>query len=296
VIETPEIGVVADGAGLRSLRGGGVTIAGDPLLCASLTYGRRRVAESPEACDVWSNDSGMAVVYQRGRIALGEGCPIERRVVVASGLLGAVLETRVVVPDLERHGVSDERAARLERVYDARLREIRAAELTPDLLAGEDGFTVWRQSYLGGPISFRLPHVGTMNTELDSSNNAITQSWIAVSDGDRGLLLAQAPIGGRSFAFCPLRVRRRKGGYRVSLNPFGTYWGRQPRYPHANTGLGRLFSLAMADHLKPSAPSYGGRTLHFAVMIAPFAGSTPPSALTESAWLFSHPPEFRLLG
>ncbi len=277
---------------LTAIRCGAARIAGSPLISGSLTYGGRHHGERVEAGSTVSADGGINVTSVVSTLCF-RGARIERRFVTAHGLSGVFVETLASIPDLPPHGVSREAEARLERAYDDRLRELRPAEIVPDLLADlRDGFLVWRQSYLGPPVSFRLPYPGTPNTRLDSSNNAVCQSWIAVSDGSRGILVAQAPFAARSFAFCPLRVRRSRRGYTVALNPFGTYWGRQLRSPIAETGLGRLASLLTADHLKPLAPSYAGRTHHFGLFIAPFEGDRPPEELRQAAWLFSHPPEF----
>lgn len=269
-----------------------IPIAGDPLVRGSLTYRRRRFGERLETSATVATDGGIRVTSTVSTLPF-KAALIERRFVTAEGLSGFFVETRVSLPELPPHGVSRAGAARLERTYDDRLREYRPAEILPDLLADrQEGFLVWRQSYLGPPVSFRLPYAGTQNTILDSSNNAIAQSWIAVSDGRRGILVAQAPFGARSFAFCPLRISRSRRGYRIALNPFGSYWGRQLRAPIAQTGLGRLAALLTSDHLKPLAPSYAGRTHHFGLFIAHFAGARPPDELQQKAWLFSHPPEF----
>ena len=269
-----------------------VPTAADLLVRASLTYRRRRLRERLETRTPVTTGAGIRVTSTISRLPF-KAALVERRFVTADGLPGVFVETRLSIPELPPHGVSRADAARLERAFDDRLREICPAEIVPDLLADpRQGFQVWRQSYLGPPLSFRLPHAGTPNTLLDSSNNAIAQSWIAVSDGRRGILVAQAPFGARSFAFCPLRVSRSRRGYRIALNPFGSYWGRQLRAPIAQTGLGRLAALLTSDHLKPLAPSYAGRTHHFGLFIAPFAGPRPPDELQQFAWLFSHPPEF----
>lgn len=264
----------------------------EPLVCGSLTYGRRTFRERLESRTTVNCHGGMRVTSEVSSLPF-RTATIERRYVSARRLPGVFVETRLCVPELPAHGVSRADAGRLERTYDGRLREICPAHIVPDLIADRrEGFLVWRQSYLGPPLSFRLPYAGTPNTTLDSSNNAIAQSWIAVSDGRRGILVAQAPFGARSFAFCPLRVFRVRRGYRIALNPFGSYWGRQLRAPVAQSGLGRLAALLTSDHLKPLAPSYAGRTHHFGLFIARFTGTRPPEELQQTAWLFSHPPEY----
>jgi hypothetical protein len=109
------------------------------------------------------------------------------------------------------------------------------------------------------------------NDELDSVNNQITHAWVAVSDGDRGLLVAQNADIASGMAFCPLRTRKHNAESRVRFNPFGTYWGKQYRYATADTGLGNLLAttFSASDHIRPYAPSYNGRAQEFNLLIAP---------------------------
>jgi len=86
-------------------------------------------------------------------------------------------------------------------------------------------------------------------------------------------------------------TRREKGALRVRLNPFGSYWGRQYRYPTADTGLGNLLAttFSAADHIKPYAPSYNGRVQEFSLLIAPYSGDAPPDAIRYDAEAFAYP-------
>ncbi len=129
------------------------------------------------------------------------------------------------------------------------------------------------------------------NAELDSVNNHITHGWVAVSDGERGVLVAQSADAASGLAFCPLRTRREDGLLRLRLNPFGTYWGRQYRYGTADTGLGNFLVTAFSasDHIKPYAPSYNGRRLEFGLLIAPYRGDCPPEDVRWAAEAFAYP-------
>ncbi len=126
---------------------------------------------------------------------------------------------------------------------------------------------------------------------MDSANNQITHAWVAVSDGERGLLVAQSADAASGMAFCPLRTRRQGGVLRVRLNPFGTYWGKQYRYATADTGLGNLLAttFSASDHIKSYAPSYNGRVQEFSLLIAPYQGDAPPDALQHAAEAFAYP-------
>jgi len=113
---------------------------------------------------------------------------------------------------------------------------------------------------------------------------------VAVTGPAGGLLLAQADTGATLFAFCPMRLGFEGERQLVKLNPFGSYYGAQWRYPTAVTGLGRLAALATGDNFDPYAPSWEGGSLRFSLMIAPFAGQSPPPALQRDALIFSSSP------
>jgi hypothetical protein len=127
--------------------------------------------------------------------------------------------------------------------------------------------------------------------ELDSINNHVTHGWVAVSDGERGLLVAQTADVSSGMAFCPLRTRQQHDVMHVRFNPFGTYWGKQYHYGTADTGLGNLLAtkFSASDHVKPYAPSYNGRVQEFRILIAPYAGDRPPDAVQYDAEAFAYP-------
>ncbi|MFW5686518.1 MAG: hypothetical protein ACOC0O_07690 [Spirochaetota bacterium] len=102
-------------------------------------------------------------------------------------------------------------------------------------------------------------HRFSRNRELDSSNNQITDGWVAVAGPERGLLVAYNRMESASIAFCPVSTRFRGRRQEIRLNPSGTYAGRQWHYPSSSTGPGRFIALRMADQLDSYAASYAGR-------------------------------------
>jgi hypothetical protein len=127
------------------------------------------------------------------------------------------------------------------------------------------------------------------NREIDSFNHHVTHGWVALSDGEKGLLVAQTAEVNASLAFCPMRLRATRRSARVFLNPFGSYHGRQLRYPTAFTGLGRLIAIIAAPSLEPQAPSYNGHSEEISLLIAPYAGDEPPEGVRSDAEAFAYP-------
>jgi hypothetical protein len=152
---------------------------------------------------------------------------------------------------------------------------------------------VWKHNFLGVMASFPLNYgdINPRNAELDAFNHQITAGWVAVSDGERGLLVADRADVRTSFAFAPMRLRVRDGRQVVSLNPFGTYHGRQLAYDHlGGTGVGTEFTTLISSAVRPNGPSYNGEHERFSLLLAPYRGAAPPERLRADAEAFFHPP------
>ena len=120
----------------------------------------------------------------------------------------------------------------------------------------------------------------------------MTAGWVAVSDGKRGLLLGENAEQLASMAFCPMRLRERKGVQHLWLNPFGSYYGEQASYSHMGAnGLGADFLKAFSGFLNPNGPSYNGQTLRFSLLLAPYSGDEPSADLQAEAAAHFYPPE-----
>lgn len=181
------------------------------------------------------------------------------------------------------------KAGRLQRTWDARWKQIAPMELVIfTALPLSRTITVWKQDFGGHISSYPLDYYRYGgNNGLESINNHVTPSWLALSDGSNGVLIAQSRKSLHGFAFCPLRQTIRGGKQAITANPFGTYWGKQYRYPAAVTGWGRQAALLTAEHLYPSAPSWEGKQVHFCLIIAPYQGNRPPRELETLAECFS---------
>ena len=101
----------------------------------------------------------------------------------------------------------------------------------------------------------------------------MTAGWLALSNGQLGLLLAENAETLSSMAFCPIRLHERDGIQHLSLNPSGSYYGKQPDYSHlGGNGLGAELATPASGALRPNAPSFNGQTLRFSLLLAPYAG------------------------
>ncbi|KAI9008612.1 hypothetical protein DFJ74DRAFT_759204 [Hyaloraphidium curvatum] len=236
--------------------------------------------------------SGEIVLPRSGAGGSDTAAKWTHRYCLADGVPTIRVDVSVDYPKTERLGYDKKRASRLARDWDARWSEVVPFEMEPAIGATPDRpARVWKEDFTGRVSSYELNyHTFGPNREPDSLNNQITDGWVAVSGPAGGLLVAQSDEAEVLFAFCPMRVRMGRGGQRVLLNPFGSYNGKQWRYPTATTGLGRLAALAGADNLDPYAPSWEGGKLRAALYLVPYAGDRPPDAVRRDALVFAYTP------
>jgi len=217
---------------------------------------------------------------------------VELEILLAAGLPYIYLTLRVGYPDTPSH-CDPGKAQRLQRTWDDRWKEVRPCELHPNMF-GRLGtpLRIWKHNYCDHVTSYSLDYERySKNINLDSINNHVTDAWVAVSDGQKGLLLAQTADVNSSMAFCPMRLRHQGQEKRIHLNPFGSYSGRQYHYATQDTGLGKFLAVTMSasDHIKPYAPSYNGREQVIRLMIAPYVGDRPPQTVQQDAEAFAYP-------
>ncbi|MBN1146022.1 MAG: fibronectin type III domain-containing protein [Anaerolineales bacterium] len=183
---------------------------------------------------------------------------------------------------------------KLRRLIDLNWVETAPFQLTPELTASVDNpLRVWKHNYLGITAYFDLNygHINPHNHSLDSFNHAVTAGWVAISNQERGLLLGENAHSLASMAFCPMRLHEHGGVQSISLNPFGSYYGRQFDYSHlGGNGNGKVIMQVFSGALHPNGPSFNGETLRFSLLLAPYSGDEPPQELQNDAAAHFYPP------
>jgi hypothetical protein len=182
---------------------------------------------------------------------------------------------------------------KLRRLLDLRWIEVAPFQLHPAITApATSPLRVWKHNYLGVTSHYDLNYgqINPRNRNLDSFNHQVTAGWVAVSNGQHGLLMAKSAEALASLAFCPMRLREADGVQHLSLNPFGSYYGQQLDYSHlGGTGVGTELTIAGSSALRPNGPSFNGQTQRFSLLLAPYAGDQPPLALQTDAAAFFYP-------
>jgi hypothetical protein len=192
------------------------------------------------------------------------------------------------LPETKEKSYNKAKAARLNRGWDKSWMEFMPAEIKPLFTGNKDSYNrIIKHNFFGDISSYEVNYGEySKNKNVDNFNNHITNAWVGVSNNSKGLLITQHTGRDNNFAFCPMRCREQKGEQQITLNPFGTYHGRQLRYPTAVTGIGRMMALLTADQLDSYAPSFNGKLGSFSLMISPFEGSGPSDELKSKALLY----------
>jgi hypothetical protein len=170
----------------------------------------------------------------------------------------------------------------VQQAYDRsahlQAREIKPLEITWERLLPPGGaFKVIKKNFHGTLSEFYLDYWkrSPANEDLLATNNAITNQWVAVSDGVQTLILFFDPRYAVNMAAVPMRLQRQSGKSVLSLNPYGVYDGKQPLksdYWSAVFDLGRWLTLLKGEQFKSGAPSFVGGEHRFRLGLAVVKG------------------------
>lgn len=215
----------------------------------------------------------------------------EYSITLVNGLSVCYFDGKIDYPDTKAHGCK-KMEGKLQRTFDDRYVEVMPFEIYPEFTATDEApFVVSKHNFFGEQFKFNIDFgTTTNNRKLDSFNNAITCGYIAVGNGDKGLLISQNVNKDTNFAFCPMKVGYKLGDYSLRLNPFGTYFGSQMRNALSKVGFGTMLAIKTGVQYKSLAPSYAGKQSEVSLMIAPFYGQTPSDSLIKTAYLHAYPP------
>lgn len=182
---------------------------------------------------------------------------------------------------------------KLRRYLDLRWIEVAPFQLCPAIYApAQRPLRVWKHNYLGVTSYYELNYgsINPKNRNLASFNHQVTAGWVAVTNSEMGLLLAESADELTSMAFCPMRLREQDGTQHLCLNPFGSYYGPQLDYTHmGGNGIGTEFARLGSAALKPNGPSFNGQLQRFSLLLAPYFGDRPPQSLERDAAAFFYP-------
>ena len=153
---------------------------------------------------------------------------------------------------------------------------------------------VIKRNYLGIDTEYVLDYFrhDLKNLNLDNVNNHITESYVGVTAGNHGMVVAMDTSFQSNFAFSPLSVsyEKKKKGFSVKANPFGTYSGRQYTPQTWGNGNGFEATLAAGEQFAGAGSTYNGAEQRFNLMIGFFNGHRLPGKMKEDMIAFAHSP------
>lgn len=124
------------------------------------------------------------------------------------------------------------------------------------------------------------------NQNIDSFNQQLTGGLLYLGDQRGGFALAHARMVSSSMAHCPMRLRTVEGIRQVTMNPFGTYFGRQRTYPTRTNGcVMDLYNMTMPQ-AQSLAPAYNGAHEEF-VMSAAWTENGLSAEMTDTLCTFA---------
>lgn len=183
----------------------------------------------------------------------------------------------------EKDSISTENSS-LGRYTDNDWIECVPFQITPEL--GSD-VSVVKRNFSGDVSSYRVnsfSECDEKNKTLDSFNHQLTGGFTALSGGGAGLAFAVSRQVLNSMACCPMRLY---GGGKVSMNPFGTYYGKQRHhFSSSKNEIQNAYTLIAAQG-KSIAPSYNGVSETAFNAFFGFDGEMPDGEILENINAFS---------
>ena len=271
---------------ILSVRYGGRHLGGKDFLRQFVTYDGKHYAFTQKRVLPLESAGSAQGCRIAGEIHLpGELSPgaYELDLFTVDGLEGVLMQMHVQYPYTREENAISTQSSALGRKSDARWQEAAPLQLTPQL--GEDLHVV-KRNFMGSVTSYPVASFWESvpeNRALASFNHQLTGGFTALSDGETGLLLAHARQVLGSMAHCPMRLRQVEGKPQVSMNPFGTYYGKQRVHPtRSNGAVGESFVM-VAPQAKSLAPAYNGVSERFMLYLSGYEGLAPEEKTRREA-------------
>lgn len=241
-----------------------------------IEYNDRSYRPEKITTKVLSNgDNGIAAIKLSGTITLPNNITtgnFEYIIALVDGSDLIFVDGGITYPDTPRTKIFKPGIPQLARIYDPAWQQVAPCPLYPAMRASkEKPFTVLKRNYLGVESQYTIDYFkhSRQNLDLANVNNHITAEYVAVSNGSECIAVAKDNAVLSNFAFCPLQVTHSIfTGFSVSLNPFGTFFGKQYYQPTWGKGRGFEAAILNGDQYHSGACTYSGTRQHFALAIA----------------------------
>ena len=259
---------------VKSISYNGKTVAGESFLSSYLTYSSKRFDFSFDSMSSGIITGGKCVEI-KGKIILPNAK--EEGNFSYKFFTSVATEGIFVLADIHYPYTEERDAISTENSTLGRYTDMKWQEAVPFAISIDDkaDLSVVKRNFEGDISSFRVVSYGeadARNRSLDSFNNQLTAGLVGIKNKNGGLLIANARNVLSSMAFCPMRLGI---DGKVTMNPFGTFFGSQRHHPNRSNDRIPLTYTLIAPQGKSLAPSYNGSTERFLLCLLPFEGEMP---------------------
>lgn len=185
------------------------------------------------------------------------------------------VDTHVKYPYTKEETEISTESTALGRKSDVKWIEAVPFSITPTL---QNNISVVKKNYEEDISSYKVGDFAKVipeNKDIDSFNHHLTNGMIAVSNEKNGLLIANAKQVMNSMANCPMRLRTENNKQTITLNPFGTYYGKQREYPTRSNHCAQDSFTVVTPQSRSIAPAYNGVEQWTSLAIVGFDGLYP---------------------
>ena len=229
--------------------------------------------------------NGVAAIKLSGQISLPDNISagnFEYCIYLVDGIDMIFIDGTINYPDTPRTKIFKPGIPQLSRIYDPSWQQVAPCPLYASMRAStKQPFTVLKRNYLGVDSQYTIDYFkhSCKNYDLANVNNHITAEYVAVTNGTDCIAVAKDNATLSNFAFCPLQINHGFfKGFTVSMNPFGTFFGRQYYQPTWGKGRGFEAAILNGDQYHSGACTYSGTTQRFALAVA-FSSISLPQTL-----------------
>ncbi|MBR3620062.1 MAG: glycosyl hydrolase family 57 [Clostridia bacterium] len=261
---------------VKSFTCGGRKTGGEDFLNSYLTYGGKRY-DFGRAKLLPGDITGGECVILEGDISLPGA--LKQGKYRYSFFTSDMAEGIFAVMDITYPYTPERDAISTENSTLGRYTDMEWSEAAPFAISfkNEGDVSVIKRNYEGDISSFRVSSYGEAderNKTLDSFNNQLSAGLTGLADGKGGILLANARNVLSSMAHCPMRLSEDGS---VTMNPFGTFFGKQRHHINRSGDRIPLTYTLIAPQGKSLAPSYNGSSERAVICLLPFEGKEPES-------------------
>ncbi|MBU0995285.1 MAG: hypothetical protein KJ737_22545 [Proteobacteria bacterium] len=205
------------------------------------------------------------------------------------------LKGTIQYPTTEKENILKAADPGLMRRIDANWQDAAPVEIRfSSRTTRDDPIRVLKQNYLGVATEYSLNYFrhSRRNFNLDNINNHITESYVGVVAGSRGMAVAMDTCVQANFAFAPLQMKydQINGFFSVRANPFGTYTGDQYTPFTRGNRNGFDVTLMAGEQFAGAGPTYNGFEQYFSVLVAFFNDRHLPENIRQDMIRYAHPP------